>query len=50
MKKLPCWLFGHDLMTTSARQRECIRCDQKETLRQFGAVMAWEEVRRPVRP
>jgi hypothetical protein len=45
MKRFLCWLLGHDLMTTSTRQRSCLRCGQRETLRQLGSVAAWEEVR-----
>jgi len=44
MRKLLCWLFDHDRMTTSARHRICLRCGQRETLRHFGRVLAWEEV------
>ena len=44
MRKLFCRIFGHDYMETSARRRECIRCDQHETLRQMGEVLAWVEV------
>jgi hypothetical protein len=43
MSKLLCWLLGHDRMTTSARQRICLRCGTRETLRHFGSVLAWEE-------
>jgi hypothetical protein len=31
-------------MATSARHRICVRCGQRETLRDFGHVLAWEEV------
>jgi hypothetical protein len=44
MHRLLCRLFGHDLMTTSARHRICLRCGQRETLRDLGHVLAWEEV------
>jgi hypothetical protein len=44
MRKLLCHFFGHDSMETRARQRVCNRCGQRETLRRFGSVMAWEEV------
>ena len=44
MKKLVCWLLGHDRMTTGARHRVCLRCGTRETLRQFGSVLGWEEV------
>jgi hypothetical protein len=44
MRKILCWLLDHDRMTTSARRRVCVRCGQQETLRQFGHVVAWEEV------
>jgi hypothetical protein len=42
--KLLCWLFGHDVMTTSARRRTCVRCGQRETLRDYGHVSGWEVV------
>ncbi len=44
MKEFLCWLLGHDRMTTSTRQRICLRCGQREKLRQYGSVLAWEEV------
>jgi hypothetical protein len=44
VRKLLCRLLGHDRMTTSARQRVCVRCGQRETLRRYGNVLAWEEV------
>jgi hypothetical protein len=44
MRKLLCWLLDHDRMTTSARHRICLRCGQRETLREYGHVVAWEEV------
>jgi hypothetical protein len=31
-------------MATSARRRICLRCGQRETLRNYGHVIAWEEV------
>ena len=31
-------------MTTSARQRVCVRCDTRETLRDLGHVRAWVEL------
>jgi hypothetical protein len=43
MKKLLCWFLGHDRMTTSARRRVCLRCGQRETLHNYGHVLAWEE-------
>ena len=43
MRRFLCWLLGHDRMTTSARRRICLRCGQRETLRDFGHVLAWEE-------
>jgi hypothetical protein len=42
MKQMLCWLFGHDRMTTSTRQRVCVRCGTRETLRDLGHVRAWE--------
>ena len=44
MRGLLCRLFGHDRMTTSARHRVCLRCGQRERLREFGLVVAWEEM------
>jgi hypothetical protein len=44
MREFLCWLLGHDRMTTSARQRICLRCGTRETLRHFGSVIGWEEV------
>ena len=44
MSKFLCRVFGHDLMVTSARQRVCLRCSARETLRQYGEVLAWEEL------
>jgi hypothetical protein len=46
MRKLLCWLFDHDRMATSSRHRICLRCGQRETLRHFDHVLAWEEVGR----
>lgn len=46
MSKFLCRVLGHDLMVTSARQRVCVRCGARETLRQYGSVLAWEEVTR----
>jgi hypothetical protein len=46
MSKFLCRVLGHDLMVTSARQRVCLRCGGREALRQYGAVMAWEELAR----
>jgi hypothetical protein len=44
MRTFLCWLLGHDRMTTSTRQRICLRCGTRETLRHFGNVIGWEEV------
>jgi hypothetical protein len=44
MSKFLCYLSDHDRMTTSARHRICLRCGMRETLRQFGRVLAWEEL------
>jgi hypothetical protein len=43
MSRFLCWLLGHDRMATSARQRICLRCGTRETLRHIGSVLAWEE-------
>lgn len=42
MRGLLCWLFGHDIMADGPRHRVCIRCHQREMLRRFGTVLAWE--------
>ena len=44
MRKILCWFLGHDCMTTSTRRRVCLRCGQRETLRDYGNVLGWEEV------
>jgi len=44
VKKLMCWIWGHDRMQTTPRQRECLRCGQKEKLRHFGGCDGWEEL------
>ncbi len=44
MHRLLCWLLGHDTMTTRARHRICLRCGKRETLRQYGELVAWEDV------
>ena len=43
MQSLWCRLFGHDIMRTSAAHRVCLRCGQKERLRNLGHVEAWVE-------
>jgi hypothetical protein len=43
LHKLLCRLFGHDRMASSARRRACVRCGQREALRRYGSVLAWEE-------
>jgi hypothetical protein len=50
MKQFLCWLLDHDRMTTSARQRVCLRCGTRETLRDFGNTLAWEERAKAVVP
>ena len=37
-------------MTTSARRRVCLRCGQRETLRDYGNVLGWEEVGKAAAP
>jgi hypothetical protein len=44
MRKILCRFLGHDRTTTSPRQRVCLRCGQRETLRDYGHVRGWEEV------
>jgi hypothetical protein len=44
MRKLLCFLLGHDVMATTARRRVCLRCGQREALRRYGEVLAWEEM------
>ena len=50
MRGFLCWLLGHDRMTTSTRQRICLRCGTRETLRHFGNVSGWEEVTKSTIP
>jgi hypothetical protein len=47
MREFVCRLLGHDRMTTSTRQRICLRCGARETLRNFSHVIGWEEEPRP---
>ena len=44
VKKLICWLWGHDRMQTGTRKRVCLRCGQREKLRDYGQVRGWEEL------
>jgi hypothetical protein len=44
MRAFLCWLLGHDRMTRSTRQRICLRCGTRETLRHVGNVGGWEDV------
>jgi hypothetical protein len=44
MRTILCWVLGHDCLTTSARRRVCLRCGLRETLRDYGNVLGWEEV------
>jgi len=44
MRRLVCWLLGHDRMVTSARYRVCLRCGLREKRSSYGAVLAWEEL------
>jgi hypothetical protein len=44
MRKLLCWLFGHERMVTSPRVRECIRCGLRERRLLIGEIIAWENV------
>lgn len=44
MRGFLCWLMGHDRMTISARHRVCLRCGLREVMRDFGHVLAWEEL------
>lgn len=43
MRRLICWLFGHDRMTSSAAHRVCLRCGLREALHNYGHVRGWEE-------
>jgi hypothetical protein len=43
MRQLLCWLLGHDRLQTGA-QRVCRRCGARETRRNYGSVIGWEEV------
>ena len=49
LKKLMCWIWGHDRMQTGARLRVCLRCGQREKLRDFGRVLGWEELSKETR-
>ena len=44
VKRLICRIWGHDRMQTAMRQRVCLRCGQREKLRQFGSTTGWEEL------
>ena len=46
MRRLLCWLLGHDRMTSGAAHRTCLRCGLRERLRSYGHVRGWEEVAR----
>jgi hypothetical protein len=30
-------------MASSSKRRSCLRCGQREALRRYGSVLAWEE-------
>jgi hypothetical protein len=47
MRRIFCWLFGHQIMAAGPRSRVCIRCNQHEQKRMFGQVVAWELVPAP---
>ena len=47
MRKLLCWLFGHERMTSGGAHRRCLRCGMHEKRRNFGHVRGWEEVTPP---
>jgi hypothetical protein len=49
MRKLLCWLLGHDRMTSGGAHRTCLRCGMQEKLRNYGNVHGWEEVTRSAR-
>jgi hypothetical protein len=44
MRRLLCWLLGHDRMTNRAAHRTCLRCGLREELRNYGHVRGWEEM------
>ena len=44
MRKLFCWLLGHDRMASGTAHRTCLRCGMREALRNYGHVQGWEEV------
>jgi hypothetical protein len=44
MRKILCWLLGHDCMTTSARRRVRLCCGLREPLRDYSNVLGWEDV------
>jgi hypothetical protein len=47
MKRFWCWLLGHDRMQNGARHRSCLRCGMRETRRQYGSTVGWEEGTEP---
>jgi hypothetical protein len=46
MRRLLCWLLGHERMTSKAARRVCLRCGLRESLRDYGHIRGWEEVSR----
>lgn len=44
MRRLICWLLGHDRMAAGPAKRVCVRCGKREVRRDFGNVIGWEEV------
>ena len=44
MRKVLCWLLGHDRMATRTLYRICDRCGTREMLRNYGHVRGWEEI------
>ena len=47
MRKLLCWLLGHERMTSDGAHRVCLRCGMHEKRRNLGHISGWEEVTPP---
>jgi hypothetical protein len=46
MRRLVCWLLGHDRLPSRSSHRTCLRCGLREVLRNYGNVRGWEETRK----
>ena len=47
MRRILCWLFGHQVEAVGWKERVCARCYQRETMLRFGTVIAWQVVADP---